>query len=304
MKYFYPLFPFLLVWVLLLYTETFASISLINGLSQLLLFALVVCLPIWRTGRMSYVDIGWPWGVALIGVLTWCYAESESIRIMAISVMYILIGARMGLGSLKMWRLGMLDKEFPRYEYQKQRWKRAGKNNTALAMQIDAILQGLANASFLAMPAFIIANNSNSTIAPIEIIGSLIWFGAFIMESVADMQKLSFLKEMKKLGKKNQVCNVGLWKYSRHPNYFAEWMVWNGLIIASIPSWILIYNQESLIIWVLLGLSLLWTSRLMYMTLVYHTGAVPSEYYSAQKRPGYKSYQEKTNIFFPGSRKS
>ena len=304
MKYFYPLFPFLLVWVLLLYTETFASISLINGLSQLLLFGLVVCLPIWRTGRMSYVDIGWPWGVALIGVLTWCYAESESIRIMAISVMYILIGARMGLGSLKMWRLGMLDKEFPRYEYQKQRWKRAGKNNTALAMQIDAILQGLANASFLAMPAFIIANNSNSTIAPIEIIGSVVWFGAFIMESVADMQKLSFLKEMKKLGKKNQVCNVGLWKYSRHPNYFAEWMVWNGLIIASIPSWILIYNQESLIIWVLLGLSLLWTSRLMYMTLVYHTGAVPSEYYSAQKRPGYKSYQEKTNIFFPGSRKS
>ena len=304
MKYFYPLFPFLLGWVLLLYTETFASISLINGLSQLLLFALVVCLPIWRTGRMSYVDIGWPWGVALIGVLTWCYAESESIRIMAISVMYILIGARMGLGSLKMWRLGMLDKEFPRYEYQKQRWKRAGKNNTALAMQIDAILQGLANASFLAMPAFIIANNSNSTIAPIEIIGSVVWFGAFIMESVSDMQKLSFLKEMKKLGKKNQVCNVGLWKYSRHPNYFAEWMVWNGLIIASIPSWILIYNQESLIIWVLLGLSLLWTSRLMYMTLVYHTGAVPSEYYSAQKRPEYKSYQEKTNIFFPGSRKS
>ena len=303
MKYFYPLFPFLLVWVLLLYTETFASISLINGLSQLLLFALVVCLPIWRTGRMSYVDIGWPWGVALIGVLTWCYAESESIRIMAISVMYILIGARMGLGSLKMWRLGMLDKEFPRYEYQKQRWKRAGKNNTALAMQIDAILQGLANASFLAMPAFIIANNSNSTIAPIEIIGSVVWFGAFIMESVADMQKLSFLKEMKKLGKKNQVCNVGLWKYSRHPNYFAEWMVWNGLIIASIPSWILIYNQESLIIWVLLGLSLLWTSRLMYMTLVYHTGAVPSEYYSAQKRPEYKSYQEKTNIFFPGPTK-
>ena len=303
MKYFYPLFPFLLVWVLLLYTETFASISLINGLSQLLLFALVVCLPIWRTGRMSYVDIGWPWGVALIGVLTWCYAESESIRIMAISIMYILIGARMGLGSLKMWRLGMLDKEFPRYEYQKQRWKRAGKNNTALAMQIDAILQGLANASFLAMPAFIIANNSNSTIAPIEIIGILIWFSAFIMESVADMQKLSFLKEMKKLGKKNQVCNVGLWKYSRHPNYFAEWMVWNGLIIASIPSWILIYNQESLIIWILLGLSLLWTSRLMYMTLVYHTGAVPSEYYSSQKRSAYKSYQQSTNIFFPGPKK-
>ena len=73
-----------------------------------------------------------------------------------------------------------------------------------------------------------------------EIIGILIWLSAFIMESVADMQKLSFLNKMKKLGQKNQVCNVGLWKYSRHPNYFAEWMVWNGLIIASISSWIIL----------------------------------------------------------------
>ena len=133
-----------------------------------------------------------------------------------------------------------------------------------------------------------------------EIIGILIWLSAFIMESVADMQKLSFFKKMKKLGQKNQVCNVGLWKYSRHPNYFAEWMVWNGLIIASIPSWIILYEKESLIIWGLLGLGLLFISRLMYTTLVYYTGAIPSEYYSLQKRPGYKSYQESTNIFFPG----
>jgi steroid 5-alpha reductase family enzyme len=62
----------------------------------------------------------------------------------------------------------------------------------------------------------------------------------------------------------------------------------------------MLYDKESLIVWVLLGLSLLWTSRLMYMTLVYHTGAVPSEYYSAQKRPAYKAYQQSTNIFFPG----
>jgi steroid 5-alpha reductase family enzyme len=108
---------------------------------------------------------------------------------------------------------------------------------------------------------------------------------------------------MKRLGQKNQVCNVGLWRYSRHPNYFAEWMVWNGVIIASIPSWIMLYDKESLIVWVLLGLSLLWTSRLMYMTLVYHTGAVPSEYYSSQKRSAYKSYQQSTNIFFPGPKK-
>ena len=304
MKYFSPLVPFILGWGLLLYTDNLSSISFTNGALQLLLFAFVVCLPTWRTGRMSYVDIGWPWGVALIGIITWLYGEGDSVRIVTISILYIMIGSRMGMGALKMWRLGMLNTEFPRYEYQKKRWKKAGKNNTMLAMQIEGILQGLANASFLAMPAFIIATNSNSTIAILEIIGVVVWFGAFVMESIADMQKISFLKKMKALGEKNKVCNVGLWKYTRHPNYFAEWMVWNGLIIASIPSWILLYNAESMTIWILLGLGLLFTSRMMYTTLVYHTGAIPSEYYSLKKRPEYKSYQQTTNIFFPGPNKS
>ena len=303
MKYFSPLFPFILGWGLLLFSENLTSISFTNGVLQLLLFALVVCLPTWRTGRMSYVDIGWPWGVALIGIITWLYGEGDSVRIATISILYILIGTRMGMGALKMWRLGMLKTEFPRYEYQKKRWKKAGKNNTMLAMQIDGILQGLANASFLAMPAFIIATNSNTMISMLEIVGVFIWLGAFVMESIADMQKISFLKKMKALGEKNKVCNVGLWKYTRHPNYFAEWMVWNGLIIASIPSWILLYDTESMTIWILLGLGLLFTSRMMYTTLVHHTGAIPSEYYSLKKRPDYKTYQETTNIFFPGPKK-
>tara|TARA_B100000497_G_scaffold30269_1_gene35416 strand:- start:310 stop:1227 length:918 start_codon:yes stop_codon:yes gene_type:complete len=304
MKYFSPLIPFILGWGLLLFSENLNSISFTNGALQLLLFVFVVCLPTWRTGRMSYVDIGWPWGVALIGIITWLYGdEGDSARIATISILYILIGSRMGMGALKMWRLGMLNTEFPRYEYQKKRWKKAGKNNTMLAMQIEGILQGLANASFLAMPAFIIATNSNTAISMLEIVGILIWLGAFVMESIADMQKISFLKKMKASGEKNKVCNVGLWKYTRHPNYFAEWMVWNGLIIASIPSWILLYDTESMTIWILLGLGLLFTSRMMYTTLVYHTGAIPSEYYSLKKRPDYKTYQETTNIFFPGSKK-
>ena len=303
MKYFSPLIPFILGWGLLLSSENLASISFTNGALQLLLFVFVVCLPTWRTGRMSYVDIGWPWGVTLIGIITWLYGEGDSFRIATVSILYILIGSRMGMGALKMWRLGMLKTEFPRYEYQKKRWKKAGKNNTMLAMQIEGILQGLANASFLAMPAFIIATNSSTTISILEIVGILIWLGAFVMESIADMQKISFLKKMKASGEKNKVCNVGLWKYTRHPNYFAEWMVWNGLIIASIPSWILLYDTESMTIWILLGLGLLFTSRMMYTTLVYHTGAIPSEYYSLKKRPDYKTYQETTNIFFPGSKK-
>ena len=88
---------------------------------------------------------------------------------------------------------------------------------------------------------------------------------------------------MKKESKQAQVCDVGLWKYSRHPNYFFEWMVWNGLIVAAIPSWLALRSQETLAIWLLLGLGLLLASAVMYRTLVHLTGAIPSEYYSEQK---------------------
>ena len=303
MKYFSPLIPFAAGWLVLLVTSSLASISFINGVLQILLFSLVVCLPIWRTGRMSYVDIGWPWGLTVIGILTWVYSAGDPMRVALVSMAYVFAGSRMGFGALKMWKSGLLKKEFPRYEYQKRRWKRAGKTNTALAMQVDAILQGMANASFLALPAFLIATNPSASISVLEVIGMLVWAGSFAMESIADMQKLVFLKAMKESGQKRKVCNVGLWKYSRHPNYFAEWMVWNGLVIAAIPSWLALYDHESIIIWGLLGAGLLMASKMMYSTLVYHTGAVPAEYYSAQKRPEYKAYQETTNIFFPGPKK-
>jgi steroid 5-alpha reductase family enzyme len=272
-------------------------------LGQIALFTVVVCIPIWRTGRMSYVDIGWPWGLVLLGIISFCFSEGYWLRSLVVSSVVILIGLRMGLGALKMWRLGFLKKEFPRYQYQRIVWKEEGKNNTALALQIDAIAQGLANASFLAFPVFIIASNGDQEFSVLEIVGLVIWILAFSMESIADFQKVRFLKEMKRAGKHRQVCNVGLWKYCRHPNYFAEWMVWNGLVIAAIPSWLSLKGFESEPVWLLLGIGLLLASKFMYTTLVYTTGAVPSEYYSVQKRPDYKDYQQQTNRFFPGPRK-
>ena len=303
MNYFRPVYPFLLGLGFILWSTTFFKLALLNSLGQIALFTVVVCIPIWRTGRMSYVDIGWPWGLVLLGFISFCFSEGYWLRSLVVSSVVILIGLRMGLGALKMWRLGFLKKEFPRYQYQRIVWKEEGKNNTALALQIDAIAQGLANASFLAFPVFIIASNGDQEFSVLEIVGLVIWILAFSMESIADFQKVRFLKEMKRAGKHRQVCNVGLWKYCRHPNYFAEWMVWNGLVIAAIPSWLSLKGFESEPVWLLLGIGLLLASKFMYTTLVYTTGAVPSEYYSVQKRPDYKDYQQQTNRFSPGPRK-
>ena len=300
MKYLSPLFPFIAGWILLLFTNALSSIGIVNGVAQLTLFAFVVNLPTWRTGRMSYVDIGWPLGLAVIGVVTLVLSEGYWPRTALVSGVYLFVGLRMGIGALHMWKRGKLKVEFPRYEYQRLRWQRAGKTNVPLAMQVEALVQGLANASYLAFPALIIGSNPNPSISIFEIIGLVVWASAFAMESVADAQKLKFLRQMKKAGKGNQVCNVGLWRYSRHPNYFAEWMVWNALVIASIPSWLELRSSEDFIVWLLLGAGLLFASRIMYATLVYYTGAVPSEHFSVQKRPEYEEYQRQTNMFFPG----
>ncbi len=298
-RYFSPLVPFLAGWVIL-FLSPFQVLSVVNGIAQLLLFAIVVCLPTWRTGRMSYVDIGWPMGVALIGAITLLFTEGDPVRKALVSLAYLCVGLRMGLMAILMWWRGHLSRELPRYQYQRRRWERAGKENVTLAMQVEVLIQGLANASFLAVPALLMSANPDRTLHWLETAGLTMWLFFFVMETVADRQKLNFAREMRAQDKKRQVCNVGLWRYSRHPNYFAEWMVWNGLIITSIPSWFALLDQTSFVIWVALGAMLVFTSRLMYTTLVYYTGAVPAEYYSVQKRPDYAEYQQQTNMFFPG----
>lgn len=300
LKYFTPLTPFAVGWALLLSLPIFHNISLINGLAQLSLFALIVCLPAWNTGRLSYVDIGWPLGLAVIGLITLTLAQGDSLRTSMVAAVYLFVGLRMGIAALSMWRLGAFKVEFPRYQFQRRRWEKSGKSRTMLAIQVDAVMQGLANASFLAIPALIISSNANPTYSILEFVGLLIWLAAYILETLADKQKLGFLKAMKARGEKNRVCNVGLWRYSRHPNYFAEWMVWNALVIAAIPSFLALMDSIHVVGWLLLGAGLLYVPYIMYNTLVYFTGAVPSEYYSVQKRPEYRIYQRTTNRFFPG----
>jgi steroid 5-alpha reductase family enzyme len=293
--------PFIICFIILYLSETFNVISSINGLTQLILFIIVVSIPAFITKRMSYVDIGWPWGLVCIGVLVLINGEGYWIRKYIISGMYLIAGLRMGIGAIILLKKGYLNKELSRYEYQRLRWKKSGYSNIDISLQYEIMIQCLANVTFLALPAIIQSYNPQDFISPLEIFGYLLWLVFLIIEHLADLQKQSFLRKAFLENKKKQVCNIGLWKYSRHPNYFAEWMVWNCLIISSLPSLFYFYSiEESKIIWIGLLVSLIYISKIMYNTLVYYTGAIPSEYYSKQKRPDYSEIQKKTDMFFPG----
>lgn len=287
---------FSLVFYIFFQIENFQKFLLINLISQIFIFLFIVCIPAYFTDRMSYVDIAWPFGLVAIGIISFFYGDGYLLKKSIISMLYIIAGLRMGIGALILLKKGYLNKELPRYSYQRIRWKKKGFINDKFSVQYEILLQCFANATFLAIPAILISNNSSQTFSIIEVIGFLVWVIFFFLEHISDLQKQKFLINAKKNNLKNQVCNVGLWKYTRHPNYFSEWMIWNGLIIASFSS--LLVNN-SMIVFLGTTTSLLYITILMYQTLVFLTGAIPSEYYSLIKRPDYKSYKQTTNMFFP-----
>lgn len=287
---------FSLVFYIFFQIEIFQKFLLINLISQIFIFLFIVCIPAYFTDRMSYVDIAWPFGLIAIGIISFFYGNGYLLKKSIISMLYIIAGLRMGIGALILLKKGYLNKELPRYSYQRIRWKKKGFINDKFSVQYEILLQCFANATFLAIPAILISNNSSQSFSIIEITGFLVWVIFFFLEHISDLQKQKFLINAKKNNLKNQVCNVGLWKYTRHPNYFSEWMIWNGLIIASFSS--LLVNS-SMLIFLSTTTSLLYITILMYQTLVFLTGAIPSEYYSLIKRPDYKSYKKTTNMFFP-----
>lgn len=287
---------FSLVFYIFFQIENFQNFLLINLISQIFIFLFIVCLPAYFTDRMSYVDIAWPFGLVAIGIISFFCGDGYLLKKSIISMLYIIAGLRMGIGALILLKKGYLNKELPRYSYQRIRWKKKGFVNDKFSVQYEILLQCFANATFLAIPAILISNNSSQTFSIIEVIGFLVWVIFFFLEHISDLQKQKFLINAKKNNLKNQVCNVGLWKYTRHPNYFSEWMIWNGLIIASFSS--LLVNN-SMIVFLGTTTSLLYITILMYQTLVFLTGAIPSEYYSLIRRPDYKKYKQTTNMFFP-----
>ena len=287
---------FSLVFYIFFQIENFQNFLLINLISQIFIFLFIVCIPAYFTERMSYVDIAWPFGLIAIGIISFFYGNGYLLKKSIISMLYIIAGLRMGIGALILLKKGYLNKELPRYSYQRIRWKKKGFINDKFSVQYEILLQCFANATFLAIPAILISNNSSQFFSIIEITGFLVWVIFFFLEHISDLQKQKFLINAKKNNLKNQVCNVGLWKYTRHPNYFSEWMIWNGLIIASFSS--LLVNN-SMIVFLGTTTSLLYITILMYQTLVFLTGAIPSEYYSLIKRPDYKKYKQTTNMFFP-----
>ncbi|MBC7485361.1 MAG: DUF1295 domain-containing protein [Cytophagaceae bacterium] len=122
-----------------------------------------------------------------------------------------------------------------RYTQLRKEWGANANRNLLLFFEFQAI-----TAAALSVPLIWILNNPSLEFSVIELIGYGLILIAIIGEGIADYQ----LQQYKKRAIKSGICDVGLWNYSRHPNYFFEWLVWVAIFLLALPvqyGWISIY---------------------------------------------------------------
>lgn len=292
---------FAICWATLLLAAATRGFAFANLLVQLAIFLPFANLPAWRNNRLSYVDFAWPAGLVAIGVQLVLFAEARTMPALALAGIYVLVGLRMAVWASQLYRPGVLKRDLPRYEYQRQRWARAGFRSERFSVQYEILVQAMANSSFLAVPAYLVATDASRAFGAWDAACIALWLAAYAFESVADLQKRRFARA--NAARRDAVCDVGLWRFSRHPNYFGQWLQWIALVAFAAPSLLALRGEVRVAALVVLALSLAWVVYVMYGTLVYHTGAVPAEHFSRRKRPGYADYQATVNRFFPGPRR-
>jgi len=218
-----------------------------------------------------------------------------SILFLAAAVTYVVRGNSLGergilmLGLVHIWSLRLAVyltarnwREPEDYRYQKIR--AANQPNFALkSLYIVFLLQGLL-AWIVSLP-LLAAASGTQPIGVVDYLGAgVVLFGVFY-EAIADKQLARFKRDS---GNRGKVMDTGLWRYSRHPNYFGECCVWWGFFLLALAAggW-----------WSIVG------PLLMTVLLLKVSGVAMLERDIGKRRPEYRRYIETTNAFIPGPRR-
>ena len=229
-----------------------------------------------RTRDATLVDAGWAFSLALLAVVYALLAPGEIEHRVLIAVLVSIESLR--IAWLVARRIG--HGEDTRYAELRSRWRERGReqSNFAVFFQAQAFV-----AAFLSLPFLLAAFNEHEGLEPLEWLGALVWVVAAGGEAVADRQLAAFKAKPESKGK---TMREGLWRYSRHPNYFFQWLTWvaYALIALAAPyGWI--------------GLT---APALMLVLIVFVTGIPPSEEQSLRSRgDDYRRYQQETSAFVP-----
>jgi steroid 5-alpha reductase family enzyme len=247
------------------------------SLAVLMAFAWVVRQ---RTGNSGWVDTIWTFAVGLVGAgsALWPVAgDAPGPRQWLVAGLVALWSLRLGT-HIAIRTAGITDD--PRYAAFAQAWGANASRRMFIFLQNQAL-----GSVPLVFAIFVAAHGPGAALRLQDLLGALILLTGILGEGLADAQLTRFRRDPANKGK---VCEAGLWRWSRHPNYFFEWFCWLAYpVIAVAP-----------------GYGWGWASLLapvfMYWILVHVTGIPPLEAQMLRSRGDrYRAYQARTSRFFP-----
>ena len=180
----------------------------------------------YRLQNLSIADVGWCYGLALIVLWYASAAPGEPARRLLVALMVFLYAARLGTHILldRLWN----KPEDGRYRTLRLRWGAQGPTRRFWYFQLQA-----AAIAWFSLPPLVVMQNPHPPFHFWDLIGFLLWIVAVTGEAIADRQLAAFRS---KPWNKERVCRIGLWRYSRHPNYFFEWLHWWSYVLMGLAN--------------------------------------------------------------------
>lgn len=260
--------------------SSFAVDPFLTGLPLSFGVSLVLFVLSWlvalRLGRYNVVDVVWGMSFVAIAIASFSWSAGHGVDtwrralpLVLVTIWGVRLSAYIGLRSRGKG-------EDPRYDAMLG----DGPNRALRALGMVFVLQAVV-AWFISLPVQA-AMYIRSGWAPLAFVGVAVWLVGLFFESVGDAQLNAFRSDPANRGK---VMDRGLWRYTRHPNYFGDATVWAGLYFVAAQHWI--------------GALTITSPVLMAWFLSFKTGKPLLEKQMAETKPGYRDYIERTSGFFP-----
>jgi len=237
-----------------------------------------------RTGNSGWVDTVWTLSVGIVGAAgaLWPVGGAVPISRQWLVATLVAVWALRLAGHIGIRTAAGTDD--PRYVALASEWGASARRRMFFFLQAQAL-----GSIPLVLAIFVAAHAPRGSLRPQDLLGALILVAGIVGEASADAQLRCFRTDPTN---KRKVCDVGLWRWSRHPNYFFEWLCW------------LAYPVIAISIDAPLGYPWGWASLLapiaMYWFLVHVTGIPPLEQQMLRSRgERYRDYQSRTSRFFP-----
>ncbi|MCO5297345.1 MAG: DUF1295 domain-containing protein [Fimbriimonadaceae bacterium] len=229
----------------------------------------------YRRHNAGIVDVAWSFGTGLCALWFAAVADGDPTRRLITAVLAGVWAFRLG-GMLFVRVSG--EEEDGRYRMLREKWGPKTQPLMFGFFQIQAFW-----AVMFALPMLAAASNASPSPSLLDVLGIGVWLLGVTGESIADRQLQAFRSDPDNKGK---VCSHGMWAWSRHPNYFFEWVHWGGYVLLA---------MGGPLVWLAVAGMLV---MLLFLTKV--TGIPLTEARSLLSRgDAYREYQRTTSPFIP-----